>query len=720
MQKIKFNIITTAIIFAVAFCIFFTVSPIVLADSSATDLSITLDPVISIRVMKNNVDTDNLTLNVDPTASGRFIKDDLSVVVSTSNDTGYTLTFANNDTDNSMHHADSSITTTIPSITTATDEANFPVNSWGYSLGDITSSAQQFSSIPLSTATTTIKTTTTPIAEDSTNVTFAAKVDTSIPAGVYSDTVVFTATTNYVPKNPLDALNSMQDMTASVCNAARIGDEATLTDSRDGKTYNIRKMEDGKCWMIQNLALGDTNTPVTLTSADSDVTSSFTIPTSAITNSVTDWSNVDSIHVYNNGDAWIESTSAGNNSIVHTDGSTPPSQSQYIGNYYNWYTATAGTGTSVMTTGNAPSSICPKGWRLPTGGSDSYFTSLTGALVDITTNTTNVPDKAFFMQNSPNFFILSGHQSNTVGTYQQGILGYWWSSTAFSGTNANWFYTTTNALYPASSYSKATGFSIRCVAATPFDSIEYMQDMTSAICSAASIGDQKVLWDNRDSKSYVIRKLKDGNCWMVQNLRLGGSSAITLTPANTNITSNFTLSATTNSFGTTNDAAGININRQNSTYQNAWVDDNNAIQTTGTPPSQTQYIGNYYNWYTATASSGTYAISTTGQNAAQSICPKGWRLPTGGDINTTTGNGEFQKLYNTYENADDFAVNTSAVLSGRWYDSSAHYQGSYGDWWSRTADNASLGYLLDFNNSSVYPKSNISKRYGFSVRCLAQ
>ncbi|MBQ3310211.1 hypothetical protein IJG73_02115 [Candidatus Saccharibacteria bacterium] len=199
MQKIKFNIITTAIIFAVAFCIFFTVSPIVLADSSATDLSITLDPVISIRVMKNNVDTDNLTLNVDPTASGRFIKDDLSVVVSTSNDTGYTLTFANNDTDNSMHHADSSITTTIPSITTATDEANFPVNSWGYSLGDITSSAQQFSSIPLSTATTTIKTTTTPIAEDSTNVTFAAKVDTSIPAGVYSDTVVFTATTNYVP-----------------------------------------------------------------------------------------------------------------------------------------------------------------------------------------------------------------------------------------------------------------------------------------------------------------------------------------------------------------------------------------------------------------------------------------------------------------------------------------------------------------------------------------
>ncbi|MBQ3309884.1 InlB B-repeat-containing protein, partial [Candidatus Saccharibacteria bacterium] len=59
--------------------------------------------------------------------------------------------------------------------------------------------AQVFSPIPLATATTTVKTTATPTAGDSTDVTFAAKVDTSVPSGTYLDTVVFSAVTNYLP-----------------------------------------------------------------------------------------------------------------------------------------------------------------------------------------------------------------------------------------------------------------------------------------------------------------------------------------------------------------------------------------------------------------------------------------------------------------------------------------------------------------------------------------
>ena len=38
------------------------------------------------------------------------------------------------------------------------------------------------------------------------------------------------------------------------------------------------------------------------------------------------------------------------------------------GNYYSWYAATAGSGTSYRTSGTAVDSICPKGWRLPYGG----------------------------------------------------------------------------------------------------------------------------------------------------------------------------------------------------------------------------------------------------------------------------------------------------------------------------------------------------------------
>ena len=154
--------------------------------------------------MKNNTDISNLALDVSPTASGSFVKDDLSVLVSTSNETGYTLTMANNDTDTSLHHVDTNITTAIPSISTSVDESNFPVNSWAYSLGDITSSTQQFSPIPLPTSAATIKTTANPSTEDTTNVTFATKVDTSVPAGTYQDTIVFSVTANRIPSQTFE------------------------------------------------------------------------------------------------------------------------------------------------------------------------------------------------------------------------------------------------------------------------------------------------------------------------------------------------------------------------------------------------------------------------------------------------------------------------------------------------------------------------------------
>ena len=53
--------------------------------------------------------------------------------------------------------------------------------------------------------------------------------------------------------------------------------------------------------------------------------------------------------------------------------------------------------------------------------------------------------------------------------------------------------------------------------ATMFD-LTYMQDMTSGICTNTREGYTKQLVDTRDGKSYWVAKLKDGNCWMTQNL----------------------------------------------------------------------------------------------------------------------------------------------------------------------------------------------------------
>ena len=46
-----------------------------------------------------------------------------------------------------------------------------------------------------------------------------------------------------------------------------------------------------------------------------------------------------------------------------------------------------------------------------------------------------------------------------------------------------------------------------------------MQDMTSTICSNVTVEDDQIqVYDNRDNKIYWIAKLKDGHCWMTQNL----------------------------------------------------------------------------------------------------------------------------------------------------------------------------------------------------------
>lgn len=94
--------------------------------------------------------------------------------------------------------------------------------------------------------------------------------------------------------------------------------------------------------MVENLRLGQKGKTMTLTSADSDVSANFTLPASAEANF----------------------TGTDNNAVF---------VSAEYGGYYSWFTATAGTGKADMASGNAASSICPKGWRLPTGGSGGEY-----------------------------------------------------------------------------------------------------------------------------------------------------------------------------------------------------------------------------------------------------------------------------------------------------------------------------------------------------------
>jgi hypothetical protein len=59
------------------------------------------------------------------------------------------------------------------------------------------------------------------------------------------------------------------------------------------------------------------------------------------------------------------------------------------------------------------------------------------------------------------------------------------------------------------------------------------------------------------------------------------------------------------------------------------------------------------------------------------------------------------------------------VYSGNWNNGSFNNQGSNGNYWSSTVNNATNAYNLNFNSSNVNPANNNNKQNGNAVRCVA-
>ena len=282
-----------------------------------------------------------------------------------------------------------------------------------------------------------------------------------------------------------------------------------------------------------------------------------------------------------------------------------------------------------------------------------------------------------------------------------------------------------------------------------------MQNMTSNICHNVTVGEYEFLGDNRSGNyGYYVAKLKDDKCWMVQNLRLGTnfstSTTLALTPDNTDITSNYTFSGKRPSPGQmqyTSCATGSCEDRYTSvTY---YYDANNFYCSPATSDSTKNYYqGCYYNWWTATASAGKSSVTPVGSGVGYkdvnvSICPKGWKLPTGGGqpLSGSTSdrpNSDFNVLYNNYPSSDlmrntgtctasggagcDNASGTNTpgfLLSGYYYSGGALRLGESGYYWSRSAYSMGLAYDLNLNSSAVFPPYANHKYNGLSVRCVA-
>ncbi len=262
-------------------------------------------------------------------------------------------------------------------------------------------------------------------------------------------------------------------------------------------------------------------------------------------------------------------------------------------------------------------------------------------------------------------------------------------------------------------------------------STEYtMQTFSSSVCSSkltavtynsssatftATANSFIALEDNRDENVYAVARLSDGNCWMLENMRLDDSATISSENTHNPISSFTKLSATSSSWCDDNNSACDDQSMLNATNMSNWYG-----------------YGNYYNWYSATAGNGTYNKSSG--SVSGDICPTNWRLPIGSNSTATysfvalsTSMGGLEKTMRSNTTPTGAVMSArlrrfpnNFVYSGNWYSGSAKAHGSNGYYWSSTADSSGLAYLLTLDSSNVVPGLfGNYKYYGYSVRCVA-
>ena len=294
--------------------------------------------------------------------------------------------------------------------------------------------------------------------------------------------------------------------------------------------------------------------------------------------------------------------------------------------------------------------------------------------------------------------------------------------------------------------------------------LTYMQDFKtlsaeekSGVLRSMTEDEQYQLKDIRDQKQYYISKLKDGNVWMTQNLDLDLNNQTTLTPENTNIGANWTpANSTINSINyevdgwlqneyyvvRSADPGGLYIYSSGNNRRDEQYSSLEACQTVHSDCSAHNHAGNYYSWSAAVANNDASNMTEQFSNAGGSICPAGWRLPTGRQSNGDPLEGnELGTILDSYDILGDAIkcgitcvyyeyadgglnkIRTAPLWltrSASVYQGSLDGTGNYGGYWSSTVYGSDSAFYLSFGSASIDPNSNINRYYGYPIRCLAE
>ncbi len=273
-------------------------------------------------------------------------------------------------------------------------------------------------------------------------------------------------------------------------------------------------------------------------------------------------------------------------------------------------------------------------------------------------------------------------------------------------------------------------------------------------CSDMNVGDVTALTDQRDNDTYAVAKLADGNCWMIENLRLDNDSvnpnwgSAGLSQGFGGAFTGLANSETAGTFGSTTANSlysTANITGSNQVYRFPRYNNQNTDSAVDSMTSKTNSVysyGNYYTWAAAIADTGDYFSG--GDHNTTSICPAGWQIPLGGistgDINQGVSDAanrvpSFSYLDRKMGGTGTNQASTAVSLRWRKYpnnylysgyvntgSASVYGSGGYGQYWSSTAhaSNKERSYIFKIYVGPDTINTDIAdfKSNGLSVRCV--
>ena len=347
-----------------------------------------------------------------------------------------------------------------------------------------------------------------------------------------------------------------------------------------------------------------------------------------------------------------------------------------------------------------------------------------------------------------------------------------WSDSFDYATNPSAHFYGPNETITVPTGTTANGLSLYAVWVKSQGSIQE-QSKVASICNSlttvptdgtANLTSVSALTDQRDNNTYAIAKLADGNCWMIENLRLGntaehnsdgilaqdygGQFAGLAAPETADRLSGVYSANSLYSSDGAESTIGIGID--SIAYRMPRYNDvNTPINPSDRPQNPTSNsainsisnasmysYGNYYSWHAAIADTTIYS---DGDHNTTSICPNGWKIPLG---KTSTGDidqGVFdpankvpgfsyldRKMGGTGASQSSIAATfrwrkypVNFIYSGYINDGSLSDRGLYASYWTSTAHNYTFASDMDLTGSFVFPATvDYAKYGGRTLRCV--